>query len=207
MSVLVDYPIRSKPGEPVWELATHYPAQGNWTKDDYLVYTDGRRGIEFNAGTLEFLPMPTEYHQQIIRRLLVALLAHVEPSKLGEVLFSGLRVETRHDKVREPDLVFMLARNVDRRANAVWRGADLVMEVVSESVADRRRDYEIKRAEYEAAGITEYWIVDAVERRITVLALQNGKYTEHNVAHEGEAATSDLLRGFQVRVNDVFQKA
>ena len=28
MAGIVDYPHRSKPGEPVWELATLYPVQG-----------------------------------------------------------------------------------------------------------------------------------------------------------------------------------
>lgn len=206
MANTADYPIRSKQGEPVWELATHYPPQGRWTKDQYLIYTEGRRGIEFNTGTLEFLPMPTEYHQQIIRRLVVLLLAHVEPKALGEVLFAGLRVETQPDKVREPDVVFMAREHAGRRTDELWHGADLVMEVVSESPADVRRDYVEKRAEYEAAGISEYWIVDPKDKRITVLALNDGKYVEHCVAGDGEVATSALLPGFQVEAAKVFHR-
>lgn len=47
----------------------------------------------------------------------------------------------------------------------------LVMEVVSGGPQDRKRDLVIKRAEYAAAGIPEYWIVDPESRRITVLTL------------------------------------
>ena len=50
-------------------------------------------------------------------------------------------------------------------------GADLAIEVVSEGAEARERDLETKRAEYARAGISEYWIVDPQESRITVLTL------------------------------------
>ncbi|MFO0956477.1 MAG: Uma2 family endonuclease [Isosphaeraceae bacterium] len=61
------------------------------------------------------------------------------------------------DKIREPDIVFLLAEHADRIGKQVLEGADLVMEVVSE---DRRRDLVEKRADYAEAGIPEYWIID-----------------------------------------------
>ncbi|MBX3458500.1 MAG: Uma2 family endonuclease [Planctomycetes bacterium] len=204
MGIATDFPIRSKPGEPPWELATWYPKQGAWTKDQYLDLTDNRRGIEFNAGTLEFLPMGTEEHQLILKRLFLLLNTFVSERKLGEVLFAGIRVETAPEKVREPDLAFMGKQNASRRSNRLWHGADLVLEVVSPSSGDRKRDLEGKVAEYAQAGIPEYWIVDPVEERITVLALRDGKYVEHCVAEGAGIATSALLAGFGVESAKVF---
>jgi hypothetical protein len=72
-------------------------------------------------------------------------------------------------KFREPDIVFLLAQHADRRGNKYWRGADLVMEVVSEDDPDR--DLVTKRVEYAQAGICEYWLLDPRDRTVTVLAL------------------------------------
>lgn len=50
----------------------------------------------------------------------------------------------------------------------------LAVEVVSpESV---KCDYRFKRSEYAALGIPEYWIVDPLEDKITVLLLVEGFY-------------------------------
>ena len=57
------------PQEPeyAWELATLYPAQGDWSEVEYLELTDhSNRRIEFTDGRLEFLPMPTEIHEALL---------------------------------------------------------------------------------------------------------------------------------------------
>ncbi|MCI0680895.1 MAG: Uma2 family endonuclease [Gemmataceae bacterium] len=83
-------------------------------------------------------------------------------------------------------------------------GADLVMEVVSEGEESRQRDLVTKRDEYARAGIAEYWIVDPELHRITVLALDGNAYREHGVFGAGQTATSALLPGYSVTVDDAF---
>lgn len=52
----------------------------------------------------------------------------------------------------------------------------LIVEVVSpESV---KRDYRFKRSEYAALGVPEYWIVDPLESKISVLLLEEGLYED-----------------------------
>lgn len=199
------YPIRSKPGEPPWELATLYPPQGSWTLTEYLNLTTNRL-IEFDHGKLEFLTMPTEEHQDTVATLFESLTAFVRAHDLGKVYFAPLRVQTLEDTVREPDIVFMRKENASRRDNRVWQGADLVMEVVSEGPDDRKRDYEDKREEYERAAIPEYWIADPRNRRITVLTLHGDQYVEHQVAQDGDTAESVLLPGFRVPVAEAFRR-
>jgi len=106
----------------------------------------------------------------------------------GAAWVSGLRVRTGRTKIRLPDVVAMLDRSDRRAAEEVFEGADLVVEVVSGDESDRHRDLVEKRAEYADARIPEYWIVDPVERRITVLALRDGGYVEHCVAEDGAIA-------------------
>jgi Uma2 family endonuclease len=108
------------------------------------------------------------------------------------------------EKFREPDVVFMRKRHSSRIGDRFWKGADLVVEVVSDDAEDRRRDLVVKRAEYAEAGIQEYWIVDPKRKQITVLWLKGAKYQVHGTYGKGKKATSRLLAGFSVDVNEVF---
>jgi Uma2 family endonuclease len=148
--------------------------------------------------------MPTILHQRILFYLVKLLDAFARAQELGEALPAGVRVRLWEGKIREPDIVFMKAEHRSRITALFWHGADLVMEIVSDSESDRHRDLVEKRAEYARAGIPEYWIVDHPEGRITVLALEGAEYTEHGVFARGEQATSRLLPGFAVDVTEAF---
>jgi Uma2 family endonuclease len=54
----------------------------------------------------------------------------------------------------------------------------LVVEVVSPGKVNRENDYIRKRAQYEARGILEYWIVNPQEQTVMVLRLELGRYVE-----------------------------
>lgn len=192
-------------GEPAWDLAILYPLQGNWTEEDYLrIALHENLLIEYTDGCVEVLQMPTIVHKLIVRFLLDALRAFVEPSNQGVVLFAPLPVKLSAKAYREPDLIFNFAENHAAATKEYYEHADLVMEVVSAGERDRKRDYEEKRRDYAKAGIREYWIVDPLERRITVLTLQGGHYLEHGIFANGGSATSRLLDGFAVNVSAVF---
>jgi Uma2 family endonuclease len=149
---------------------------------------------------VEVLPMPTRKHQAISRFLFLALLAFVQRLG-GTVFYAPLRVRVAPGRFREPDLVFLLDVNDPRNQNAFWLGADLVVEIVSPDHVER--DTVTKRADYAAAGIPEYWIVNPEEETITVLKLEGRTYVAHGVFGRGDVATSVLLEGFTVSVDAV----
>jgi Uma2 family endonuclease len=189
-------------GEPAWEVAYLFPAQGTWTEEEYLALP-GNHLVELSNGFLEVLPMPTMSHQLIVLALYRSLQAFVEAGGLGTVLIAALPVRLWKGKIREPDLVFMLAKHPDRMGEEFWRGADLVMEVVSGTAKSRHRDLVTKVAEYARARIAEYWIVDPQEGQITVFRLKGRKYVVHGRAGRGSRARSALLKGFEVDVDTV----
>jgi len=192
--------------EPAWEVTRLFPPQGSWSVCDYTELTDlTNQLVEFTDGHIEVLETPTQTHQILVRFLLDGLRAFVEPRQLGEVLFAPLRVRIGLSKFREPDVVFMHAHHATRRLEDYWEGADLVMEVVSHHPVGRRRDIEAKRLDYAEAGIPEYWIVDPVEMRVTVLALEAGAYEKHGCLVAGQTASSRLLPGFTVDVARLFR--
>lgn len=195
---------RSRPGDPAWEIAMLFPAQGHWSEEEYLALQ--RRTnllVELSNACIEVLPMPSPLHQRIVKFLFRMLEAFVLASGTGEVLFAPLPVRLWSGKYRDPDIVYLRpGRITDPRQQP--RGADLAMEVVSEDEADRQRDLVTKRDEFAQAGIAEYWIVDRQEHKITVLALEGQAYRVHGEFGRGSVATSRLLPGFTVPVDAVF---
>lgn len=201
-------PIQSKPGEPVWEIARQYPNQGEWSEHDYFVL-ETSHFVEFDNGILEFLTMPTLVHQRIMLFLYRLFHSFVEARALGEVITAPLPVRLWNKKYREPDVIFLSAKRIASITNTdkYPTGADLVVEIVSDSKEDRERDLEIKREEYALAGIAEYWIVDPQLKQIMVLTLAGDEYAVHGEFGESEQATSVLLNGFGVEVTAVFAAA
>ena len=192
-------------GEPAWEIAYLFPAQGAWSELEYLALTQNTNLlVELSQGRIEVLPMPTTSHQMLLLYLYGLLLAFVTRRDLGTVLTAGIRVRLWPGTIREPDVVFLLKEHADRVGEDCWEGADLVMEVVSGGAEDRRRDLKGKREEYAQAGISGYWIVDPREERITVLRLDGKQYTVHGEYPKGAAAASHLLPGFEVDVTTAF---
>ena len=177
------------------------PPQGCWTEGDYLWLTDRcKRRVEFADGYLEELPVPTDTHQSILKRLFRLFDQHVD-ARGGVVHFASLRLRIRPGRFREPDLLLLLNANDARRQDRYWLGADLVLEVVSPD--DPERDYGRKRDDYADLGVPEYWIVDPQAGKITVLALHEGRYADHGVFRPGDVAASTLLDDFRVAVSDV----
>jgi len=188
-----------------WELATLYPPQGCWSEEEYLNLTDGtNRRIELVDGRLEFLPMPTELHQALVGFLYHALLMYVTKHRLGIVPYAPLRVRVPQGRYREPDVMFLRNENFHQRSNRIWRGADLLMEIVSGDPKDRKRDYEDKLQDYAETKVAEYWIVDPERRTVTVHRLHGDRYTIHGEFLPGGHATSALLPGFSVDVTALF---
>ena len=183
------------------QLARLFPPQGQWSVEDYLRLTDQTRQlVELVDGRIEIPEMPTETHQLIVQFLFLAFHEHIAAEGLGTLVFAPIRVRTIDDRYREPDLAFMLTEHADRRGNAYWQAADLVVEVVSADDASRQRDWSDKKSEYAEAGIDEYWIVDPQQQRIVVHFREATKYVELGSYRPGQRAQSKLLPGFSVDV-------
>ncbi|MGP0068701.1 MAG: Uma2 family endonuclease [Isosphaeraceae bacterium] len=191
-------PVSSDP-EPVWEIARLFPKQGEWSEEEFFSLPNNHK-IEFSDGRLEFLPMPTIYHQLILQYIYDELKPFVRAARLGIVVITGYKVRVPRGKDREPDILFIKTENMSGIGKQYCEKADLVVEVVSEE--NRPHDIETKRVEYAQAGIPEYWIVDPQEETITVLVLKPRRksYTVHGKFTKGMRATSMLLPGFSIDV-------
>ncbi|MFN5992020.1 MAG: Uma2 family endonuclease, partial [Dolichospermum sp.] len=78
----------------------------------------------------------------------------------------------------------------------------LVVEVVSPN--QENRDYRYKRSEYAARGIIEYWIVDPIGQKVTVLEWVEGFY-EEQVYRGDDMICSPLFSDLKLTVAEVLQ--
>lgn len=192
--------------QPAWEIAHLFPLQGTWSEEDYLVLTSRiNRLVELSDAMVEVLPMPTRSHQRLVLFLYRLFYAVLEAPGIASVLTAPLRVRLWEGKIREPDLVVMLAEHQGREHEQFFEGADLVVEVVSPDDPDRDRIR--KRVEYAQAGISEYWMVEPQSEEVLVLQLRGVQYTEFGRFQRGDTAHSALFPELQVEVTALFDAA
>lgn len=80
----------------------------------------------------------------------------------------------------------------------------IVIEFVSKRLRDVVRDYEVKRDEYLAAGVREYWVIDRFRRIMTVYRREAAGTT---VVKEGETYQTPLLPAFVLPFSQLLAKA
>jgi len=104
-------------------------------------------------------------------------------------------------------------RRVDR---AIWAGLgrlpeksetpSITVEFVSQGRRSQQRDYEIKRDEYQTAGVRGYWIIDRFDHAMTVYRFTRGKTTK-KVLTRRQTYSTPLLPGFKLSLAVLFKLA
>jgi Uma2 family endonuclease len=139
---------------------------------------DGRPGRhELLDGALVVTPLGSSRHQSLCLALAVALRDHVVRHRLGAVFAPG-RVVVDNRTALEPDV--LVVPGPPATAALPWESHPaplLAVEVLSPST--RSFDHVQKRSAYLRRGATEYWVVDAEERAVTVV--RPGRPDEHAV--------------------------
>lgn len=176
--------------------------------EEYLCYDaeDGAVRVLENGRLVE-IPPESDLNAAIAIALLAHFLQFIPPTRLRnktEIAVTGYRTTTRI-----PDLTILtddLAKALAERPSSIilpdMPPPLLVLEVVSPGRENELRDYRYKRSEYAARGIPEYWIVDPVAAKVTVLMLVAGLYEAQ--VFQGEAVvTSTLFPNFNLTVEQI----
>jgi Uma2 family endonuclease len=173
-------------------------ASQKMTLEEYLDYDDGTDTVyELVNGELVEMPPESELNRRIAMFLVIYFSQLGIPSQRltmkTEIVISGSRATTRF-----PD-VMILSEELEAALEGARRSTVmldmppplLVVEIVSPK--QENRDYRYKRSEYGARGIAEYWIVDPMQQKVTVLEWVEGLYEEK--VYEGESAIASPLFG------------
>ncbi len=195
------------PGQqPAWGVALLYPSQGQWSKYDYLDLP-GNRLVEFDNGRIEVLPLPTIRHQIVSMNIAMPLSLFVDDHARGTVLFAPMPLQIAPLKFREPDVIFTLSTAPQESADDKYLdSAELVIEIISEGPENRKRDLVDKRADYAAASIPEYWLVDPESQEVLVLQLRGSEYVESGTFGMPDVVQSTAVPGFEIPVAKIFAK-
>lgn len=189
------------------ESQFQFPRQGEWTYDHWLQFPNDGWKYEIVDGILYMSPPPTINHQDVSGELFTRMRVFARDNKLGTVLAApcGVRLPTQPVPV-EPDILFVQRERRHIIEERYIEGApDLVVEVLSRSNAEYDRT--TKYAQYERAGVTEYWIVNYWDETVTVYNLVNDRYELTYTFQKGETVASQVLTGFQIAIADLFDLA
>ncbi len=158
---------------------------------------------ELARGVLEVSRVPGDRHGHVVCNLYdcVSLYRRLHP---GVVLRFGGGNEFQFlipemISGRNPDLAVVL-RNSPKEPGGRIKPV-LAAEVVSARSGDR--DYRVKREEYLAYGIIEYWIVDFGARKFTLLT-RDGDVWQEQVIPDEQAIPSIVLPGLATTVAELW---
>jgi Uma2 family endonuclease len=165
--------------------------------EDFLK-TYGEQHAEWLMGKVILVVTNNTIHQQIQTLLVTLLNLFVSYRALGRVLSAGVPMYISDNQpAREPDILVILNVHLDRlKHNQLEGPADIAVEIVSpESVVRDRGD---KFAEYQAAGVPEYWLIDPIHHDTNFWALNaDGNYEPRPLDAQGRL-TSAVLPGFML---------
>lgn len=166
------------------------------TADEYFALGETRERYELVDGVVLMSPSPTPQHQNLIGLIYRLIAAYLDDNPIGQV-FLELDVHLGTgprggDLVYRPDVMFLSREKAARVGDRVAETPDLIVEVVSPS--SRRFDLETKKADYERAGVAEYWIIDPERDAMTFYRLESGRYGE--IKPEADTLNSTVLEGF-----------
>jgi Uma2 family endonuclease len=164
------------------------------TLEEFFNYDDGTDAMyEFEDGELILMTAESEINRRIASFLFACFLQQGVPAYR---LSMKTEIVTTGSRLRVPDLVVFseelaIAMEGAKRSTVMSEMPSplLVVEVVSPNQSSR--DYRYKRSEYAVRGISEYWIVDPILGRVTVLEWVDGFYEEK--VYEGEQAIASII--------------
>lgn len=173
-----------------------------YTYEDYRKLPEGAP-YQLIDGKLLMSPVPTTYHQRILRRLSRIVGDYVEQHQLGEILFAPVDVYLSATETYQPDIVFIAQERLTIIAMEKIEGApDLVVEVLSPTNVDY--DLRHKTKVYEQFGVREYWIVDPMEKSVELYANENQQFKLAERVMADGVLNSKLLAGLAIRLSAIF---
>lgn len=167
-------------------------------------YMDRPDRVEWVDGKVEAMAAVSNWHSELQFFVGGLLRVFVDARHPGFVGGEQYNMKTGANLPgRSPDLMVVLEPNRHRVKTTHLAGpADLVIEIVSPGA--RKRDREVKYAEYEAGGVREYWVIDPQLKLAEFFQLIDACFSPIPVGEDG-IFHSLVLDGLWLDVNWLWQ--
>lgn len=142
-------------------------------------------------------------HWEVSLNLSSLLHFHVKQFAIGKVGVEKIMVSlTRNDY--EPDICFYRKEIADTFTpkQLLFPAPDFIVEILSDSIV--KYDRGIKKTDYAAHGVAEYWIVDPEAKTIEQYILDNKTFTLKNIMGKEGNLLSEAVKGFMVEWGQIF---
>lgn len=178
--------------------ALREPTPAEMTLADWLALPEDEPG-EWVDGYLTEEEVP-DYAHELLVVLLGRLLGDWVLPRGGMLGGSGTKLALTARRGRIADLtVFLPGSALPPRRGTLRRPPDVVVEIVSPTPRDGRRDRVEKVADYAAFGIRYYWIVDPELRSFEILELgADGRYAHALGASAGRVREIPGCEGLEL---------
>ncbi|HEX6820292.1 MAG TPA: Uma2 family endonuclease [Ktedonobacterales bacterium] len=184
--------------------ATGRPLPGQYiTYEQFLEWADEDTRAEWVDGEVVMNSPVSLRHEQIANFLIEVMSKYVRLHGLGEVVGGPFQMKLATSG-REPDVLYAEKSHLDRLKSTYLQGpADLAVEIVSPE--SETRDRVEKLAEYQSAGVTEYWVLDPQTQQADFYQLDaHGNYQRIPPDAVG-VYSSRALPGFWLSVDWLWQ--
>jgi Uma2 family endonuclease len=177
-----------------------------WTTSDLELLPENSTRYEIIDGELEMTRSPHWKHQDTIGNIFSLLRSWSQKTGLGKAIINLGIIFSDNDNVI-PDLIWIgqekLILCVDNSGHLTC-APELVVEVLSESLSDIRRDRERKLKLYSNQGVEEYWIADWRLQKLEIYRRNQGKLELVMTLLKDDQITSPLLPNFACQINQFF---
>lgn len=169
------------------------------TEEEFEAWCDEDTRAEWVDGEVVIMAAANYEHVALTTWLVAVLRAFADRKKLGELLGPDFQVRLGNQRRRRvPDLLFVDNSRRNLIGDKYLDGApDMAIEIVSPDSG--ARDWREKYAEYEAAGVYEYWVIDPLARHVELYRLGECRRYTRVEAKDG-VLRFETLPGFFVPI-------
>ncbi len=176
------------------------------TEDDFLRWAFANRvRAEWVEGEVIVMAPSNLDHADLNGWIYMLLRQYVEKRDLGRVVFDVFtKLDVPRRQLRIPDVLFISKDRMGIAKETRIEGPpDLVIEIVSPDSPSR--DWREKHADYAAAGVREYWILDPLSENVEASVLDERNQYQRISEIEGKIH-SVAVPGWYLRLAWIWQQ-
>ncbi len=175
--------------------------------EEFLELTgNSEERYEYIDGEIYLLASPKVVHQKILGELHFIFYNWFQGKKCRPVFAPfdiTLRRNAENINVVQPDLMVICDLEENLNEKDYYMGIPaLVVEIVSENT--RSKDFIKKLDLYMSTGVKEYWIVNPLNREVSVYLFEENNISKNTTYKNHETVISDNFAGLEVSLEKIF---